>query len=116
MRNESIPPLPAQIANNGQELWDWAGRASRAIQLQGDINRLTAEIARLKTKQCGSCAHWMHSGDCPREKSTMRGYNDGPNCVAPACGQFEWNFYMPDFIADREAELAELRSKFEPRP
>jgi hypothetical protein len=57
----------------------------KAMQLARRIKELHAEISA--PNRCGECSKWM-TRMCPRERSTMSGYNDGPNCQATICREF----------------------------
>jgi hypothetical protein len=102
-----LPQLPAQTSNDGRELWDWAASLSTAIQRQAEIGRLSRELAHLQVKTCGHCEMWMTRG-CPREHSTMRGYNEGPHCNVLACKLFEPKQWWLNLIRKRGEELAAL--------
>lgn len=88
-----MPPLPAEVSADGSEIWDWAGRLSRATQLAHDIRETQASMRKLATT-CGDCDKWMKSSECPAEKN-VNGRNHGPSCNAPKCSQFKESFDVP---------------------
>jgi|CXWL01.1.fsa_nt_gi hypothetical protein len=81
-----IPHFPPVISPNGDELWDWAGKLSQHVQLLDRARRLRQQLSMID-RECGSCQLWMTSR-CPREHSTMTGYNKGPSMSAPICNLF----------------------------
>lgn len=77
------------------------------------IDSLKKEIVSLKRKRCGSCDNWMKSSNCPKEKPTMSGYNEGPNCNTIACNIFVRKKWNADLILEKEQELKEKQNLFE---
>lgn len=100
----TAPELPAQISNDGREIWDWAGKMSEHIHRQDRIQKLRARIIKIGTV-CGDCSKWMKSSQCPNEHSTMSGYNKGPSCEGRKCGAFIECARSTNFRTELTAEL-----------
>ena len=81
-----VPQIPKYVSPDGEELWDWAGKFSQHVHLLDRRRVLHDDLRKLKM-ECGSCSYWMTS-DCPREQSSMTGYNQGPSIAAPICQKF----------------------------
>lgn len=88
-----MPSLPSDISPDGREIWDWAGRLSKATQLAHDIRETQTKIRKLATT-CGDCDKWMKSSECPAEKN-VNGRNHGPSSQALKCAQFKESWDVP---------------------
>lgn len=84
-RIDRPPQLPAEISNDGREIWDWAVKLSEHIHRRAKMSVLRTQISRIGT-QCGYCAKWM-CNTCPRE-THVHGRRRGPSMNAYKCNQF----------------------------
>lgn len=100
------PGLPTEIGHAGANVWAWADAMSRHTQRRHRERELSASIFRAGI-ECGSCRYWM-TRDCPREKSSITGYNQGPTARALKCGQFVMQPGATQMVAKWQAELAAL--------
>jgi hypothetical protein len=108
----TAPTLPAEISPDGREVWDWAGKLSEHTHRLDRIRKLRARIIVIGSV-CGDCDKWMKSSQCPREVSTMSGYNKGPSC-----GEFKCNSFVESVAATklRDELSAELSTELAATP
>ncbi len=66
-------------------------------------------------KRCGNCTRWMKSRECPREKSSMRGYSQGPSADASACTEFLLKAGVAELKAARLAAVGKRLAAVEAR-
>lgn len=97
---------PKEISGDGKEVWEWADRLSDHTQKLHRMREIRKAIHEANNT-CGSCNMWMTSA-CPREKSTMRGYNVGPSCKSTKCSQFQMKSWDANRVEELKAELSAL--------
>lgn len=107
------PPLPAQISNDGREIWDWAAKASEVIARNEKARELRAGIRDLSPR-CGTCVYWMQSRNCPRETRTPQGRRSGPSMNGSPCSKHEEEVWVTELRNERQVELNSLLRKTGP--
>ena len=108
-----LPKLPQEISNDGREVWGWAHALSAEVQLRHALREATEKLNKLGTR-CGDCAKWM-CNTCPREKSSMSGYKQGPSADAARCASdYAEGRDIPRRRESLTKEIAELTFKDQP--
>lgn len=64
-----------------------------------------------KRQECGDCAHWMHSGDCPRERHNMSGYPSGPSMSGIICEKFLEKEWVTKLRNEKREEMEILKAE-----
>ena len=101
------PSLPANVSPNGEELWDWAGKAGQWIQIQARIQELKLKIRKIGT-ECGDCSLWM-TNICPFEVN-KNGRKYGPSMSHSICDKFAMKDWTVEHKRNLQKELTNLEN------
>lgn len=102
-----LPPLPQNISSDGREIWDWAKRLGEATARQHQISELRKGIRDLRPS-CGTCCHWMHTNDCPREGFIGWKKKQGPSMSALPCEKHIETNWVTKLRKEREKAISDL--------
>jgi hypothetical protein len=110
-----LPKLPTEISPDGREVWGWAHALSAEVQRRHTLREAADMLNKLGTR-CGDCAKWMCK-TCPREKSSMTGYSQGPSADATRCtNDYVEGRDIPRQRAELTARIESLQATTEPTP
>ena len=105
---ERLVRLPAEISQDGREVWDWAARFSDRVHTLDEIARLGKQVHNARNT-CGSCTAWMTDA-CPRERHDNRtGRKQGPSSMAIKCDRFAISTADAASATKAEEKIAALR-------
>lgn len=108
MTKSDTPALPADLAGNGQAVWDWADKMSAHTQRLHEIRTLRAQLLTTGNR-CGDCSKWMKSRECPAERN-VDGMSRGPSANSHKCSAFEESLRSQARRAELTLKLAGFES------